>query len=157
VNFQYVNANGSWGPRFDSRETIPTWPNLLNAFPELGPTQPFVAQPNNVKDLFRTGVTNENSINLSYGGEKGNFGVTVSDLTQKGYIPFNNYDRNSISAGGSYVLDNGINFGGNLSYADTKQIGGFFGENQFDGSSSSFARTLFMGRTGTLPCLMLIL
>ena len=147
VNFNYVNANGSWGPRFDSRETIPTWPNLLNAFPDLGPTQPYVAQPNNVSDLFRTGVTNENSINLSYGGEKGNFGVTVSDLAQKGYIPFNSYDRNSISAGGSYVLDNGINFGGNLSYADTKQIGGFFGENQFNGSSSSFARTLFMARS----------
>ncbi len=146
VNFGYVNANGSWGPRFDSRETIPTWPNLLNAFPELAPTQPYVAQPDNVSDLFRTGVTNENSVNLSYGGEKGNFGVTVSDLTQKGYIPFNSYDRNSISAGGSYSLDNGITFGGNLSYADTKQLGGFFGENQYDGSSSSFARTLFMAR-----------
>ena len=35
VNFGYVNANGSWGPRFDSLATIPTWPNLLNAFPDL--------------------------------------------------------------------------------------------------------------------------
>ena len=146
VNFGYANANGTWGPRFDSRETIPTWPNLLNAFPELGPTQPYEAQPNNVSDLFRTGVSNENSINLSYGGEKGNFGVTVSDLSQEGYIPFNTYGRNSISAGGNFTLDNGITFGGNLSYSDTKQVGGFFGENQFNGSSSSFARTLFMAR-----------
>jgi len=46
TNFNYNNANGSWGARFDSRETIPTWPNLLNAFPDqFGPTVPYVAQP----------------------------------------------------------------------------------------------------------------
>lgn len=146
VNFGYVNANGSWGPRFSDLETIPTWGTLLSAFPELGPTQPYVAKPNNVSDLFRTGMTTENSINLSYGNENGNFGVTVSDLTQEGYIPFNTYDRNSISAGGNFKLANGVKFGGNLSYSGTKQVGGFFGENQFSGSSSSFARTLFMAR-----------
>ncbi|CAM4317055.1 SusC/RagA family TonB-linked outer membrane protein [Gillisia limnaea] len=147
VNFAYANANGSWGPRFDSRETIPTWPNLLNAFPDqFGSTVPYEAQPDNVKDLFKTGVTSENSVNLSYGGENGNFGVTVSDLSQEGYIPFNTYDRNTISAGGNFVLENGINFGGNLSYSDSEQVGGFFGENQFGGSSSSFARTMVLAR-----------
>lgn len=156
VNFEYTNANGSWGPRFfpgpnptfnqNIPATIPTWPNLLNAFPELGPTQPYVPQPDNVSSLFQTGVISENSVNLSYGGEKGNFGVTLSDLAQEGYIPFNTYDRTSVSLGGNYTLDNGIKFGGNMSYSDTKQIGGFFGENQFSGSSSSFARTLLMAR-----------
>lgn len=147
VNFDYANANGSWGPRFDSMETIPTWPNLLAAFPELGPTQPYVAQPNNVQNLFKTGTVLENSVNLSYGNEDGNFSVTISDLGQEGYIPFNTYDRTSFAAGGNFKLKNGITFGGSLSYSDTKQIGGFFGENQFSGSSSSFARTLWMGRT----------
>jgi TonB-dependent SusC/RagA subfamily outer membrane receptor len=28
ANFQYSNANGSWGPRFDKLATIPTWPTL---------------------------------------------------------------------------------------------------------------------------------
>ena len=146
VNGQYVNANGSWGPRFSDLETIPTWPNLLSAFPELGPTQPYAPQPNNVSDLFRTGVSHEHSINISQGGENGNFGVTVSDLSQQGYIPFNTYDRTSVSAGGNYKIDNGLNFGANLSYSDTEQIGGFFGENQYGGSSSSFARTMIMAR-----------
>jgi TonB-linked SusC/RagA family outer membrane protein len=150
VNFEYVNANGSWGPRFTDLETIPTWPNLLAAFPDLGPTQPYVAQPDNVENLFRTGVTHEHSINLSHGGENGNFAVTISDLAQEGYIPFNTYDRTNVSVGGSVNLESGLNFGGNLSYSDTKQIGGFFGENQFSGSSSSFARTLVMARNWNL-------
>jgi len=83
VNFGYVNANGSWGPAFDTLATIPTWPNVLAAFPELGPTVPYEAHPNNVKDLFRTGTVLDNSVNLSYGGEKGNFNITVSDLNQE--------------------------------------------------------------------------
>jgi len=147
VNFGYQNANGSWGPRFSDLDSIATWPNLLNAFPELGPKQPYVAQPNNVKNLFRTGVTNENSVNLAYGGDGGSFSLTVSDLAQEGYIPFNSYDRTSISAGGNYDFGNGFDFGAVLSYSDTKQIGGFFGENQIGGAASSFARTLWMGRT----------
>lgn len=146
VNFQYVNANGSWGPRFSDLESIPTWPNLLEAFPELGPTQPYEAQPNNVSGLFRTGTVLENSLSFSHGGKDGNFAVTVSDMAQKSYIPFNTYDRTNVSAGGNFTLDNGLRIGANLSYSETSQVGGFFGENQFSGASSSFARTLILAR-----------
>lgn len=146
ANFSYSNANGSWGPAFSDLETIPTWPNLLNAFPELGPTVPYKAYPNNVKDLFKTGVVRENSIGFNYTGEEGSFNVTISDLNQDGYIPFNTYGRTSFSAGGTFKLPNNFTVGANVSYSDTDQVGGFFGENQFDGSSSSFARTLVLAR-----------
>lgn len=151
VNFGYVNANGSWGPAFNTLATIPTWPNLLNAFPALfGPTVPYEAQPNNVKDLFRTGVIFDNSVTMSYGNEDGNFSATLSDLAQEGYIPFNTYDRTSFSAGGNFKLPNNFTLGGSLMYSDTKQVGGFFGNNQFAGSASSFARALWLGRTWDL-------
>lgn len=154
TNFNYNNANGSWGARFDSRETIPTWPNLLNAFPEMfGPTVPYVAQPNNVKDLFRTGVVADNSINVNSANENYNFSLTLSNLDQEGYIPFNTYRRTNISTGGNVNLENGLKIGANLSYADSEQVGGFFGENQYAGAASSFARALVLGRTWdfTLP------
>ena len=128
VNFSYLNANGSWGPRFDSLETIPTWPNILAAFPnDFGPTVPYVAQPDNVENLFRTGLVLDNSINLSYGGSDGSFSVTFSDLAQEGYIPYNNYDRTSISVGGNFKLANKLNVGANLSYSSTEQVGDFLG------------------------------
>lgn len=147
VNFSYVNANGSWGPRFDSLETIPTWPNLKSAFPELGDTQPYVAQPDNVKNLFRTGVTTENSVSFNHGSEKSNYGLTISNLDQEGYIPFNSYKKTSIASGGGFTFESGLEVNASLSYSDTEQVGGFFGDNQFSGSASSFARTLWMGRT----------
>jgi len=151
TNFNYNNANGSWGARFDSLETIPTWPNLLNAFPDLfGPTVPYVAQPNNVKDLFRTGMVTDNSININVGKENSNFSITVSNLDQEGYIPYNTYRRTNFSTGGNMKLENGLRVGANLSYSDSEQVGGFFGENQFAGAASSFARVLVLGRTWDL-------
>lgn len=154
TNFNYNNANGSWGARFDSLETIPTWPNLLNAFPDqFGPTVPYVAQPDNVKNLFRTGVVSDNSININVAKEDSNFNITISNLDQEGYIPYNTYRRTNFSTGGNYKLENGLKVGANLSYSDSQQVGGFFGENQFAGQASSFARALVLGRTWdlTLP------
>jgi len=151
TNFNYNNANGSWGARFDSRETIPTWANLLNAFPDqFGPTVPYVAQPNNVKDLFKTGFVADNSVNISSAKENSNFSLTISNIDQQGYIPFNSYKRTNISAGGNFKLDNGLKVGANLSYSDSYQVGPFLGENQFTGAASSFARTLVLGRTWDL-------
>ncbi|BFM42372.1 SusC/RagA family TonB-linked outer membrane protein [Flavobacterium sp. CFS9] len=151
ANFQYSNANGSWGPRFDSMATIPTWPTLLAAFPDqFGPTVPYVAKPNNVKDLFRTGTVLDKTIGFNYAGQDGTFNATISDLRQDGYIPYNSYDRTSMSAGGNFKLSKKFTVGANLAYSKTKQVGGFFGENQFAGSSSSFARTLFLARNWDL-------
>lgn len=151
VNYSYLNANGSWGPAFDTLETIPTWGNLLNAFPDqFGPTVPYVAQPDNVKDLFRSGVVTDNSVSASYNDENGSFSVTLSDLDQEGYIPFNTFKRTNFSAGGTFKLSNDLTIGGNLSYSDTEQVGGFLGNNQFTGSASSFARALWLGRVWDL-------
>lgn len=150
-NFTYANANGSWGPAFGTIETVPTWAPILAAFPDqFGPTVPYVAKPNNVKDLFKTGMVVDNTIGLGYSGEDGTFNLTISDLGQEGYIPFNTYDRTSISTGGSFKLANKLTAGANMSYSKTKQVGAFFGENQYDGSSSSFARALFLARNWDL-------
>ncbi|PJJ10869.1 TonB-linked SusC/RagA family outer membrane protein [Flavobacterium sp. 1] len=146
-NFNYSNSNGSWGPRFDSLATIPTWPTLLAAFPsQFGPTVPYVAKPNNVKDLFRTGTVTDNTVGFNYSGEEGSFNATISNMAQDGYIPYNTYDRTGFSVGGNFKLANKLTVGANMSYSGTKQVGAFFGENQFDGAASSFARTMFLAR-----------
>ena len=149
-NFTYANSNGSWGARFDSRDSIPVWPDYLAAFPELFPSSgkiKYQAQPNNVKDLFQTGTVFENSLSVTGGDGKNSFSSTLSSLNQVGYIPESTFDRYSMSVGGRSKLNNGLNVSGNLTYSATEQVGGFFGENQFAGAASSFARSLFLGRT----------
>jgi TonB-linked SusC/RagA family outer membrane protein len=147
-NFNWSNANGSWGPAFGSagNETIPTWANYLSAYPEMGATQVYKAYPNNVSGLFKTGYIFENSVNLMSFNDKGNFSTTVSHLQQDGYVPYSEFERTSFSVGGNQKLDNGITVGGVISFSRSVQDGPFFGAGNYGGSVSSFARTLLMPR-----------
>jgi TonB-linked SusC/RagA family outer membrane protein len=151
--FAYSNANGSWGPRFDKLDKIPAWDPYLTAFPDLFPdkTIPYVAKPNNVSDLFQTGLVWENSATIKGGTEKGAFSATLSNVDHKGYVPNSSYARNSISIGGSAKLSNNLNVRGSMSYAKSLQEGSMFGENQTgSGASSAFARSLFLARNWDL-------
>lgn len=151
-NFNYQNANGSWGPSFSSRDSIPAWPDFKAAYPDLFPSDniAYRAYPDNVKDLFQTGTVYENSIGFNGGNEKTSFALTASQLNQKGYVPNSMFNRTNIGVGGSSKLDIGLNVQGNLSYSRSTQKGGYFGENQVDGAASQFARTLFLARNWDL-------
>ena len=148
-NFNYSNSNGSWGPAFGTINTIPTWPDFLNSGVIPTATIPYVAQPNNVKNLFRTGYMWDNSLSINKTFENSSFTMTISKLMQEGYIPFSEFDRTSFSLGGNASV-NKFRFGGKLAYSANGQVGSFFGSNQFsnaDGAgTSSFARTLILGR-----------
>jgi TonB-linked SusC/RagA family outer membrane protein len=150
----YSESNGSWGAKFGSRATIPAWSAYLAAYPELFPngTVPYVAQPDNVKNLFKNGSVYENSVSVNGGDEKTAFVLTASQLNQDGYIINQNFKRSNIAVGGSSKLANGLTVHGNLSYARTDQSGGDFGETQ-SGAPSLFSRSLFLGRNWdlTLP------
>jgi TonB-linked SusC/RagA family outer membrane protein len=150
----YSESNGSWGPAFGTRATIPAWSAYLAAYPELFPdgTVPYVAQPNNIKNLFKNGSVYENSVSINGGDERNSFVLTASQLNQNGYMINQNFKRSNVSVGGSSKLANGLTVHGNLSYASTDQVGGDFGETQ-SGAPSLFSRSLLLGRNWdlTLP------
>ena len=148
----YSNANGSWGPAFSALDSIPAWPTLKAAYPELFPSAniDYRAYPNNVKDLFRTGMIYENSMNVSGGDDKSSVGLTASHLFHKGYVHNSELERANLALGASTRLNVGINVSGNFAYTRANQKGGFFGENQVGGTASSFARSLFLARNWDL-------
>lgn len=147
ASFLYQNANGSWGPKFGTIDSIPTWGPYLSSFPDMfGDSVAYRAYPNNVKDLFRTGEVWENSVSVNGGDEKTSANVTASLLQHNGYIPNSDFHRASVAVGGVTELTNGLKVHANLTYSNTIQDGGTFGENQVDGVASSFARSLFLAR-----------
>jgi len=151
-NFTKANSNGSWGAKFGSagNDSLPIQnKDWLKYYPKLFPSSgnvAYKAYPNNVKDLFQTGLVAENSINVAGGNGKSAFNATLSNLDQKGYVPNSTYGRSSVSVGGSSQLSNGLTVRGSVSFTNTKQLGSQFGENQVSGASSSFARALFLAR-----------
>jgi TonB-linked SusC/RagA family outer membrane protein len=169
AQFLYSNSNGSWGPKFglgnvysgggavlrpspSGVDSVPAWPEYLAAYPELfaaNGNMAYVAQPNNVKDLFNTGQVYENSISVNGGGTNSSVALTASNLIHNGYVENTNYTKNNIGIGGQ-TTHNKLTVGGNFSFARSRQKGGFFGENQGQGATSQFARSLFLGRNWNL-------
>jgi TonB-linked SusC/RagA family outer membrane protein len=155
-NGGYSNSNGSWGPAFGTPglDSIPIQNSAWTTYyPELfSPTKmvPYQAYPNNVKDLFRTGLVSDNSLNISGGNGKTAYNSTLSYMNHEGYVPNSSYERSSMSVGGSSALLNGLNVRGSVSYTNTDQVGSMFGENQVEGAASSFARVLFLARNWDL-------
>lgn len=150
--FSYSNSNGSWGPAFRDLDSIPVWPDYKNAYPEMfpGDNVPYRAYPNNVKDLFRTGMVYENSVGFQGGDAKSSVAATLSNLSHSGYVDNSSYKRSNIGLGAQTTLANGLTVRGNFSYARSVQQGGYFGENQVDGAASEFARSLFLARNWDL-------
>lgn len=167
--FLYQNANGSWGPKFglgniydgggniigksaSGIDSVPAWPDYLAAYPELFSANGYMAyvpKPNNVKDLFRTGAVYENSISVNGGDATSSVALTASNLIHNGYVENSNYTKNNLGLGGQTRFNN-LTIGGNFSYSRSQQDGSYFGENQVDGASSIFARSLFLARNWDL-------
>ncbi|WP_210519590.1 SusC/RagA family TonB-linked outer membrane protein [Hymenobacter terricola] len=152
-NYLNSSANGSWGPEFGNHAQGA--PDSI-AHPQAGNADfglsakakiPYKAYPNNVKDFFNTGHLFENSVSLSSTSDNSSFTAIISRADQTGAIPNSTFVRNNISAGGSGKF-NKLTVSGNVAYTNTEQKGPVLGANNLaGGSSSAFARTLFLTRS----------
>lgn len=164
ANFRTQSSNGSWGARFGKGviydaagqvigtsasgvDSIPatTWATMYASYPELFPNgrAAYKAYPNNVKDMFETGNMMEHSVGLSGGEGKSLFNVTLSHLDQNGYITNSSYRKSNVSVGGQTAVGK-LTIGANVSYARSKQVGGFIGQAQ--SFLSQWGRTYTMAR-----------
>ncbi len=155
-----ANSNGSWGAPFRTGGTVggapipfgavdsfATW-TAYAALPGVPAKVPYLAQPNNVKDFFKTGLLLENTLSVSGGiSDKTSITAVLSQTGQNGYIPNNEFQRYNISIGGRSQLNDKFSITGNLAYTNTNSQGPLLGG---DNPSSLFARTLYMGRSWPL-------
>ncbi len=157
-NFLAGGANGSWGAAFSRVSSIPMYSAVAAEYPDLAETLypgmngqiPYQAYPNNVKDLFRTGIIWDHSLNVQSINDKGQFNVTASYTDQKSYIPGSDFDRYAISLGGTQQVSERLRIGGNMSFSLTDQSSPMYGNNQSSdelGGMSSLARAFIMPRS----------
>ena len=100
LDFHYKYANGGRNATLDEGSAYWGGPQLDAGIiaPQVGLSEPaeLRAYPNNMKDFLQTGITSNNNIGLSGGGEKGNFRVSYSNMTMRGMIPNNDRFNNSL-------------------------------------------------------------
>jgi TonB-linked SusC/RagA family outer membrane protein len=164
ANFRTQSSNGSWGAKFgrgviydaaglvigvsaSGIDSIPatTWASMSLAYPELFPNgrMAYKAVPDNVSKLFNTGRLMEHSIGMNGGQGTSLFNITLSRVDQKGYITNSSYVKNNVSVGGQTSVGN-LTIGASMSWARSKQIGGFIGQAQ--SFLSQWGRTYTMAR-----------
>ncbi|WP_019039482.1 SusC/RagA family TonB-linked outer membrane protein [Psychroflexus tropicus] len=111
----YEEGFGGWGASTSGISPDGTYPhpynraNLANVFPEFqGQTLPWQAEPDNVKDFFRTGVVRNTSVNIASSSDDGkiSYNVNFGHLDDDGFTPGNNTTRTNFSVGGRALLSN---------------------------------------------------
>jgi TonB-linked SusC/RagA family outer membrane protein len=115
--YSYYDGNGNgtfddtrytWGPAFDGLQR--------NQFTG---NNPWVAQPNNVKDFYQLGHVYVNNISLSQSADKSNFRFSYSNTDQKGIIPNNGLIANRFDLSSDFIISDKLTFHGGLNYNRT--------------------------------------
>lgn len=107
-------ADESWGPKINGSMYRAYW----SWYPgkEFGQLTPMVAQPNNVKDFFQTGLNLNNSVAFTSGGESHNFRLTYGNQQRTLVIPNANRDQHQISLNGSFDVGKKMTISTDVTY-----------------------------------------
>jgi TonB-linked SusC/RagA family outer membrane protein len=113
------NADESWGPKMDGQMVRHrnSWYPLDPYFDQL---QPFVAQPDNIKDYFVTGRTFNNNISVSGGSQNASFRLSYNNTDIKGIEPNTWLKRNNIALSTSLKITDKITASASINYGNNK-------------------------------------
>ncbi|MDC1105337.1 SusC/RagA family TonB-linked outer membrane protein [Prolixibacteraceae bacterium] len=140
--FKAANYWGSWGARYSDVDKLVYTDVWQKAYPEKYTAEmPYEPQPDNIKNMLRTGSLWDNSVNISGGGEKTSMSLTVSDMRQDSYIPDNFFNRTTISLGVNSQVAKRFKVSTNLQYAFIEK------RSPIEGNLGAFRNLLYAGRS----------
>jgi TonB-linked SusC/RagA family outer membrane protein len=82
-----------------------------------GVTVPYAPVRNRVRDFFRNGQNTTNTIMLNTSNDKGGMSFSFSDLTSKGIVPNNTYNRKTFNVGFTHDFHKKFTVSGNINYS----------------------------------------
>lgn len=108
-----VGMDESWGPRLDVGLN-------LTQFDSDGVATPWISQPNNVRDFFRTGITQNHVISVEAKSEKAMTRASISYRDQKGTVPNTEQKKYSAQLNTHLDLNKYVSYEGALNYTRTE-------------------------------------
>ncbi|HEY9260531.1 SusC/RagA family TonB-linked outer membrane protein [Chitinophaga sp.] len=96
----------NFGPKLDGR-TVQWWD---------GQKRPWVAQPDNFKNMFQDGFTNSNRASINGSTDKGFFRFSYTNFNYGGFLPNMKQGRNSVSVASGYQVSSKIKVDVQLMY-----------------------------------------
>lgn len=131
-------ADESWGPPLDVGLMIPQWYSAYDPLTDTRSADPWVSNPDNVRNFFDTGLTGTTNVSVAGSNENLNGRASFSRMDMSGMQPGHTQDRTSFAfAGGirafedvrintsvQYISAKGVNRPG-VGYGSDNVMGGF--------------------------------
>lgn len=117
-----TQADESWGPRLDGT-MVRQWESFFPDSPLFGQLTPWVANPDNVRNFYETGITTSNNIALSSGNETSAIRLSYTNMNQTGTMPFSDMTRHSLSVSGNSELTSKLKSSVKVNYINSQVRG----------------------------------
>ncbi|HYF31376.1 MAG TPA: SusC/RagA family TonB-linked outer membrane protein [Chitinophagaceae bacterium] len=138
--------DASWGPRMVGQEYIP-WYAWYPGTKYTGKTASLTPHPDNIRDFYQTGLTNNNNVSFSKAAEDYNVRVSYTDQYIKGLLYKSQLRKNIFNVNSSLDMGKYFTLNANVNYVASRREGEFNDgySNQSTGSFSQwFHRDLDM-------------
>ncbi len=114
-------ADESWGPKIDGALYRPYY----SWYPgdDFGKLVPMTAQPDNVKDFFRTGVNLNNSVAMTSGSESHNFRLTYANQNRTLTIPNAKREQHQFGVNGSFDIGSRMVLSSDMTFTNANTKG----------------------------------
>jgi TonB-linked SusC/RagA family outer membrane protein len=141
---------GTWGQAFDPTILVASpydIPSITTYFPQfIGVKNPWVAAENNVKDFFRTGVSNVHNLNISGGSSAIQYSLFGSYTNEEGMVINNNINKYNLGVNLSAKISEKLKASAAITYFNTKYSTPPVGAANSASNESIFKRTLYVPR-----------
>ena len=121
--FEWVNGTSgdggvdeSWGPPLDVGLEFVQW----DSYTVGGAPLPWVSQPDNIKDFYETGVTLNNSISFTGGGEDIGYRLSIASMDQTGMVPNTDLRRFTVGGSSTYTMSEKFTTSIDVNYTRSK-------------------------------------
>ncbi|WBL21874.1 SusC/RagA family TonB-linked outer membrane protein [Zunongwangia sp. HRR-M8] len=108
-------ADESWGPALDGT-LVRHWDSWIEGSDTFGELRAWSPNPDNVRDFYETGTTNNITATLLKGGEDYSIKATINNLNTELIYPNSEREQSTISLKTSYNLTDKLSFNGNFNY-----------------------------------------
>ncbi|HSC36933.1 MAG TPA: SusC/RagA family TonB-linked outer membrane protein, partial [Chitinophagaceae bacterium] len=112
-----VNTGGTsqaWGPKFNKDVLYFQYDPVTRTTGSQ--RTPWVAYPNNRKDLFRTGITYNNSISIDGGNQNTSVRLSINNYNNKWILPNTGYNRTSVNFSLQHKVNEKLKINAKINY-----------------------------------------
>jgi TonB-linked SusC/RagA family outer membrane protein len=114
-NIPNYAADESWGPRLDGT-LVRHWDSWIPGSTEFGEVRPWSANPDNVKNFFNTGITNNTSLGFSKGGDGYSVKANIRNVDIEGVMPDSSRKLQQVGASANFDVSDKLEVYTNINY-----------------------------------------